>query len=235
MGGQAGPAVMQGALSETGDLMTQAQIQDSQKFAGICDTQGNCISNASGDSTGGPLGYMFKLGGGRLDLSLWCANGACDISPTPTNAFSVNPDSTVTYYAVNPGGTVIYNPKDSNGVPLNTTINQFIAANQNNPNVVSPLGGIQGGSGQMTIPGIGAISYTPGSLLDNLVESYAGMHDTLNSGTWYDSLGNDKQLTGINQTVGNVTNWTNVLLATPVAGSILLSPGNWSALNALVK
>jgi filamentous hemagglutinin len=108
-------------------------------------------------------------------------------------------------------------------------------ASQDNPKIVSTLGGFQGGPGQVTIPLAGSIYYQPGSFLDNLIEAYAGTHDTFNSGTWYDAQGNDKNLTGTTQAVGNITNYTNVIFATPFAASVYFTPGTWNALSALLK
>jgi filamentous hemagglutinin len=171
------------------------------------------------------LGYLFGLGGGRIDLAAWCADGRCTPDSSTTSGYTEKPD-----------GTVIFNPgTDSQGKAL-TTITSFIDANQNNSKIVSPLGGVQGGQGQFTIPLIGYTHvYQPGSLSDNIIEAYAGTHDALNSILWYNRLGNDKTLTGASEVVGNVTNWTNVILATPVAASIFFTSGAWNAVNALMK
>lgn len=71
--------------------------------------------------------------------------------------------------------------------------------------------------------------------MDRLVESYAGTHDWLNSFIWYDASGNAKTLIGAENRLGETMNWVNVLLATPAAASIWLSPGAWNALGVIVK
>lgn len=78
--------------------------------------------------------------------------------------------------------------------------------------------------------------YTKGSIWDKLAEAYAGTHDTLNSGIWYDELGNGKNLTGTPMGVlGEAGNYMNVLLATPFALSVLLPPEVWNSISTLIK
>ncbi len=79
-------------------------------------------------------------------------------------------------------------------------------------------------------------NYAKGSFWDKLAESYAGTHDTLNSFIWYDNLGNGKNLDGtlLNQ-IGNTTNITNVVVATPFAISVFLPPEVWNAISAAAK
>lgn len=78
--------------------------------------------------------------------------------------------------------------------------------------------------------------YEKGSFWDKLAEAYAGTHDTFNSVIWYDKLGNtknlDKSLVG---TFGDVTNITNVGVATPFALSVFLPPEVWNAITTLIK
>jgi RHS repeat-associated protein len=78
----------------------------------------------------------------------------------------------------------------------------------------SPLGGLQGGPGEFF-----GYSYTKGSFQDYVFEAYAGPHDYLNNPIWYDAVGNIK-LGMIKGNplyyIGNVTNWVNVILATPL-------------------
>jgi RHS repeat-associated protein len=76
----------------------------------------------------------------------------------------------------------------------------------------SPLGGFQGGQGK-----IGKWSYKPGSFADNVVESFAGIHDALNSWYWYDDYGNSIQRGGIAKLFGETLNYANVPFASPFA------------------
>ncbi len=129
-----------------------------------------------------------------------------------------------------PDGTVIFNPKDAQG--SNLTINQFL---DQHPEWRSPLGGYQGSQGQMELFGI-RFDYVPNSLWDKLAESYAGTHDTLNSFIWYDKLGNAKNLNGtVIGKIGNITNMTNVGVATPFALSVILPPEVWNAIITSIK
>ena len=91
----------------------------------------------------------------------------------------------------------------------------------------SPLGGCQGGPGSLIFFG----DYKAGGVLDHLVESYAGPHDFLNSGYWYNELGNGKNLTGFAKGFGEGLNALNVVIATPFAAAALVTttPGGLSA------
>jgi RHS repeat-associated protein len=78
----------------------------------------------------------------------------------------------------------------------------------------SLLGGRQSGVGKfLTIP------YAPGSTLDRLVEAYAGPHDFLNSGYWYDATGNidvSVYSSVASEGFGTLLNVVNVVIATPL-------------------
>ena len=85
----------------------------------------------------------------------------------------------------------------------------------------SPLGGWQGGSGR-----IFWFKYKPGSFWDRLVESYAGPHDYLNHGYWYDSMGDiDVNVAGspLRSFIGERLNELNVLPATTLAVPALVN------------
>jgi filamentous hemagglutinin len=212
-GGNLESSVTKETLSWAANEMRQAVIADSKRFPGVCDTQGNCISNQSGSSVG-VNGDNFKAAGGRIVLVDWCAEGRCEQDPTTESGYKQNPD-----------GTVIFKPTDKQGNP--TTLAQFVAQNES---WRSPLGGHQGGEGQIELFGI-KFNYEKGSFWDKLAEAYAGTHDTFNSGIWYDSLGNGKNLDGTAmEKVGKAANNINVLLATPFAASTLLPPEVWSAI-----
>jgi len=82
----------------------------------------------------------------------------------------------------------------------------------------SPLGGVQGGHGTIL-----RFAYGAGSFGDNLVETFAGIHDQLNSWYWYDALGNAKNLTGWAARFGELLNKADVLIASPVAASTAIN------------
>jgi RHS repeat-associated protein len=85
--------------------------------------------------------------------------------------------------------------------------------------VRSPLGGIQGDVGQLSFLG----DYAPGSWQDHLVEAYAGPHDYLNSGYWYNSVGNIKTgLSSLQQTFGEALNYANVAVAKPFGAASVI-------------
>ncbi|MDD2933275.1 MAG: hemagglutinin repeat-containing protein [Methylotenera sp.] len=223
-GGAAGAldSVTKESLSWAADVMRQNMIKDSEQFAGICVAGTNdCISNKSGDSDG-VNGDSQKIAGGRIVLETWCEKGGKDACKTDKNTRSG--------WKENEDGTVIFKPKDSNG--NNLTINQFIDQHQE---LRSELGGVQGGLGQMKLLGI-QFEYAPNSFWDKLAEAYSGTHDTLNSLIWYDELGNgtklDRTLLG---KIGDITNSTNVILATPLALSVLLPPEVWGAALSIIK
>ena len=77
----------------------------------------------------------------------------------------------------------------------------------------SPLGGVQGGPGKLF-----GLAYRPGSFVDHLIETYAGPHDFLNSGIFYDGLGNSIGRPAIL----DIVNGGNVLVATPFAAASVI-------------
>ena len=82
----------------------------------------------------------------------------------------------------------------------------------------SPLGGFQGGPGKLMLYG----NYQSGGVIDRVVEAYAGPHDFLNAGYWYDNMGNGKNLTGFANAFGEGLNALNVVVATPFAAAALV-------------
>lgn len=87
----------------------------------------------------------------------------------------------------------------------------------------SPLGGDQGGPGSFF-----GSPYAPGSLRDYVVEAYGGPHDFLNSGYWYDDVGDIRRgMSNFSRGFGELLNYTNVVVATPfVAASVGLIYGD---------
>ncbi len=166
---------------------------------GLCDTQGNCISNMSGKSVG-VNGDEKKVAGGRIVLSDWCAEGRCTKAPD-----GVKTDSG---YLENPDGTVIFTPKKKDGNTI--SLEKFVEQHEE---WRSPLGSFQGRGGQMDLFGI-RFEYDKGSFWDKLAEAYTGTHDALNSPIWYDKFGNAKDIAGVNKWLGVVLNRINVGVAT---------------------
>ncbi|WP_175625688.1 MULTISPECIES: hemagglutinin repeat-containing protein [Oxalobacteraceae] len=211
-GGNLQSSITKETLSWAADQMRQAVIFDSSKFPGLVDSQGNVLSNMSGTSVG-VNGDQIKTAGSRLVLSEICADDRCS-----------RDESTKSGWKEDKQGRVIFNPVfDASGKEI--SVNTFV---DSNPAFRSPLGGVQGGEGQFKIWGI-QFDYEPGSVWDRLAEAYGGPHDMFNSPIWYDKLGNGKDLTGtVIGNVGEVTNGTNVLLATPFAMATLLPPEIWA-------
>ncbi|MBM4197504.1 MAG: hypothetical protein FJ197_10505 [Gammaproteobacteria bacterium] len=79
----------------------------------------------------------------------------------------------------------------------------------------SPLGGIQGGTGNVF-----GLRYSAGSFFDRLVEAYSGPHDFLNSPLFYDAAGNNAPRPfGL-----EVVNAANVFVATPFVLASVIPP-----------
>ena len=220
-GGALNSSITKETLSWAANEMRQNMIKDSEKFKGLCVSKNDCISNMTGESVG-VNGDGKKIAGGRIVLETWCSKGgenSCQRDSTTTSGYLENSD-----------GTVVFKPQDAAGRPL--AISEFI---EQHPEIRSELGGVQGDEGQMKILGF-QFEYAANSFWDKLAEAYAGAHDTLNSVVWYDELGNGKNLdrTLIGQ-VGNITNSTNVIAATPFALSVLLPPEVWNAVFSAIK
>jgi hypothetical protein len=59
---------------------------------------------------------------------------------------------------------------------------------------------------------------------DYLVEAYAGPHDFLNHAYWYDNVGNAIEHSGVVKYVGEVLNFMNVAVATPIVAASVIEP-----------
>jgi len=72
-------AVTKESLSWAANEMRKAVAADSNKFAGICDANGNCLDNKSGKSES-VNGDNKKYAGGRVDLDFICgeSNARCE-------------------------------------------------------------------------------------------------------------------------------------------------------------
>jgi hypothetical protein len=77
---------------------------------------------------------------------------------------------------------------------------------------LSPLGGLQGGQGQLF-----GMNYKSGGLIDYILEGYSGVHDTLNQPFFYTANGTNRLITSTWEgSLGHVINSTNVLLASSI-------------------
>lgn len=76
----------------------------------------------------------------------------------------------------------------------------------------SPLGGHQASTGKFFF-----FDYSGDSVWHNIVESYAGAHDFLNSWAYGSSTGYIRNLNLFERTIGGFTNVLNVAIATPIA------------------
>ena len=62
------------------------------------------------------------------------------------------------------------------------------------------------------------INYEPGSFWDRVVETYSGPHDMFNSPFAYDAVGNiDASRSATQRAIGEIMNYVNVPLTTPLA------------------
>lgn len=99
-------------------------------------------------------------------------------------------------------------PRNASGVSEGFRGDGFKLGGCRAPCKWSPLGGAQGQAGNFF-----GMDYAPGSILDRLVETYAGPHDFLNSPFFYNNAGNNiGRWTGF-----EVINVANVVAATPFA------------------
>lgn len=177
----------------------------------------------SGSSTG--LGVTFALGGTQSGLSF-------QVSASRNQGLANGRETVWDNTLISASESLsVKSGRDTILKGAQLTISQFL---DQHSEWRSPLGGHQGGEGQMSLLGI-QFNYDKGSLWDKLAEAYAGTHDTLNSLIWYDELGNSKNLKGVIERVGTTTNMTNVGLATPFALSVLLPPEVWNTIFILNK
>lgn len=175
-------AFVMGSLEWGSHDLRENQIADSEKFKGICDSSGhNCdLSNVSGLS-GGVDGDKIKIGGGRINVKDICdaVPDICTENKTAIDSRFIR-DGQIWL----PSGVVM-----QNGLPL--SIDNLVKALP-----TSPLGGLQGGQGQLGLFGF-KFNYAPGSFADKVVESFAGPHDFLNSSHYYGVDGNISNASGI--------------------------------------
>ncbi|KPC52546.1 hypothetical protein [Amantichitinum ursilacus] len=185
-----------GALLWAGSAMRSDQITSSEpkltsdpKFAGVVDADDPTqpiVNNKTGPSIGID-GDNVKLGGTRISLDDLKQFGDVTQSADGTWTFE--------------GRTYL---DSASGLMKRYSLTSALDA------VGGPTGGAQG------LPGtLFNYPYTPGSIGDVLVESFAGPHDFLGSLTAYDALGNLKPgLTGLQRTLFDIQTDIDI----PIAG-----------------
>ena len=161
-------AITQGLLQGVATKLRRETLDNSRKFPGIVDKDGNMLlSNVSYDS-----GYFdgVKLGGVRVDVQAICGER-------------------IERCTENPNGTYIFieDPNRADGIK---TFNDAMDPKKNPAakDMYGPTGGVQGLMGTM----IGN-PYPKGSFFwDTAVEGFAGTHDYMGGQMWgfYNELGN---------------------------------------------
>lgn len=212
--GSAGVAATNEAFSAAADGMRQTSIENSMRFKGIIDNAGNVISNVSGESEG-LKGDWIKLGGTRVDLDALCGtdNSRC----VKDNDQLALKDGYVQF----------------TGLPDNPmTLTQYLDTPEGQK-MLGATGGLQGAKG--TIFGY---EYAPGSMMDRIVEAFAGTHDFIGGqlSNLYDEQGNAKR--GRSSTEAFLYDrWSEaaIPLAAPFAMSEALPQPVWQAISVLLK
>jgi len=213
--GSGASAVTKETLSAAASEMRRLMIEDSEKFAGITDGSGEVLSNISGESVG-VRGDGKKLGGTRVDLDIICgkANERCETHADGSLLLDGN-------------GMVKFDSKS-----IGMTLAEFLRTDKGKE-AIGATGGIQGGRGTLF-----GVSYEPGSVVDKLVEAFAGSHDMIGgklSGL-YDIEGNAAR--GRSGLVSSAHEaWSIVAIApsAPFAMSEILPPEVWQAVSIFLR
>jgi len=182
------------AVAWAADAMRQDQIESSQRFKGIYDTEdnsGTLTSNATGPSAGID-GDGMKIAGTRVSIDDLQKYGTVVARPDGAWDFT--------------GTTNL-----DTGKPW--TLEQAL----NNEGGLT--GGFQGLEGTLA-----KSPYLPGTFTDKVLESFAGPHDFLGSLTAYDSLGNLKEgMTSFQRMMFEIQTDIDIPLAAPFAAVTLLN------------
>lgn len=206
----ASAAVTKESLSWAADQMRQMTLEDSSRFAGVVDSEGNELTNLSGISAG-LHGDNNKLGGTRIDLDLLCGidNTRC----------STNEDGSLKLI----DGKIQFTAG---------SLTAFLETEEGKK-MFGPTGGIQGWIGALF-----NIPYEAGSWQDKLIESFSGTHDHIGgklSGL-YDEQGNIRRgMTDKEQMIYNAWSGIAIVPSSPFAFAELLTPEVWQALGVILK
>ncbi len=209
------------SLATAAEQMRAAVAEDSGKFRGVVDKDGKLLfSNQSGDSVGVD-GDGKKYAGTRADLDRLCGadNSRC----------AKNSDGSLAL--TDKGQVEFIGAKKTDGTFQ--TYAEFLQSEDGKKMTSAPFGGQQG-SERTWLFG----EYPKGGIVDKLLETFAGPHDTI-GGKWsglYDDLGNTTR--GRSDAV-KVTHevWSGVALvpAAPFAAAKELPPEVWKAIDILLK
>ncbi|MGK3226836.1 hemagglutinin repeat-containing protein [Enterobacter soli] len=199
-------AITQGTLSLAATKMREETLKNSLLFPGVVDKDGNVISNVSGPSDG--LYDGVKLGGVRVGLDFICGDN---------NVRCVNDEKNNNALILDDKGRVQYKGDDRH-----KTFDALLEDRTLSAGLYGPTGGFQGGVGMMN-----SWTYSPGSFLDDLVESYAGTHDLVGGQLpgFYDGEGNTARARSpLADVAANTWTIAAIPVATPFAMSELVSP-----------
>lgn len=229
--GTGGVALAKESLSAAADQMRQLMIDDSKKFAGVIDAQGNALDNIAAESAG-VRGDGSKVGGTRVDLDMLCGpmNERC-ARQQDANGNDILDQNGIPKLALNEQGFVVFNAKKSDGSIMG--LNEFIKTSEGQK-MIGPTGGIQGVQGTLF-----GKPYEPGSWQDKLIESFAGSHDYIGGSLTglYDEQGNIRRgMSGTEKSIyDNLVTTSAIPVAAPFAASELLPPAVWQAISILLK
>ncbi|WP_420992502.1 hypothetical protein ACKI2N_029590 [Cupriavidus sp. 30B13] len=183
------------AVAWAADAMRQDQIESSQRFKGVYDTQdksGTLTSNATGPSAGID-GDGMKIAGTRVSIDDLQKYGTVVARPDGAWDFTGN--------VINPDTNSAWSLKDALDKEGGLT------------------GGFQGLEGTLANS-----PYQPGTFTDKVLESFAGPHDYLGSLMAYDNLGNLKQgMTSFQRMMFEIQTDIDIPLAAPFAAVTLLN------------
>ena len=205
-------------LAAAADEMRAMMIEDSKKFAGIVDSTGSVLSNASGESVG-VNGNGFKGGGTRASLDKMCG-------PSKERC-KTNSDGSL---LLNDKGQVQFDAKDANDNPL--SIDDFLKTPEGQK-MSDPFGGVQGAKGTLF-----GEPYLAGSWQDKLIEAFAGPHDTIGGKFTglYDNQGNIKQgMNSVERAGYEAVSGVALIPSSFFAAAQSFSPQVWNAISILLK
>jgi filamentous hemagglutinin len=211
--GFGGAALSKEVLSAAADQMQQLMIEDSRKFAGVVDKDGNPLfSNLSGDSDG-INGSGQKIAGTRADLDLLCG-----------------PDNSRCKFEKNPDGSI----DTSKPVTFTGDYQEFLKTEDGQKMLSAPFGGLQGGERTWLF----GMPYEKGGWVDNLLEAFAGPHDMIGgrvSGL-YDEQGNTTRgRTNTTKMAHEVWSGVALMPAAPFAAAQGLPSEVWQAISIFLK